>query len=333
MLGLINMNGRLYDPQLGRMLSPDPYVVDPTSTQDYNRYSYVLNNPLRYTDPTGYIPMIPCPSFGKRSVFDNFRDWWNTWTTNLTSNLNKFFSLFESIDGDGGGGCGGAGWGFGGGFGDGGFGGFGGDFAGGFMGGGYDAGGGSWLGNESVREIFQRGVELIETKGYTFPGVLPSGLIRQLIDVWFPGAPNNGTIINIHTGGAKIDANENPAYGAVEPGFLGNKLSDKLTGKSTLHLYEIAFSSYQRLFWTIGHELMHVSQYAALALHGLTNSQIDNNLSLTLNHGAYEFQGLLGWKAHVGIFTTNELGIIVNHPYFWQMKYGAFDWTKPFRPK
>lgn len=50
---LINMNGRIYDPILGRMLSPDRYIQDPTSSQSYNRYSYVWNNPLRYTDPSG----------------------------------------------------------------------------------------------------------------------------------------------------------------------------------------------------------------------------------------------------------------------------------------
>ncbi len=49
----INMNGRLYDPLVGRMLSVDNYVSDPTSTQGYNRYSYVINNPLSYTDPDG----------------------------------------------------------------------------------------------------------------------------------------------------------------------------------------------------------------------------------------------------------------------------------------
>ncbi len=51
---LINMNGRIYDPVLGRFLGPDLFVGDPLSTQDYNRYSYVLNNPLLFTDPTGY---------------------------------------------------------------------------------------------------------------------------------------------------------------------------------------------------------------------------------------------------------------------------------------
>jgi RHS repeat-associated protein len=52
--GLINMNGRVYDPMLGIFLSPDPYVQDPSNSQSYNRYAYCLNNPLMYTDPSGY---------------------------------------------------------------------------------------------------------------------------------------------------------------------------------------------------------------------------------------------------------------------------------------
>ena len=53
--GLINMNARLYDPALGRFLSPDPYVQAPDFTQNFNRYSYCLNNPLKYTDKSGEI--------------------------------------------------------------------------------------------------------------------------------------------------------------------------------------------------------------------------------------------------------------------------------------
>lgn len=51
--GIINMNGRLYDPLFGRMLSPDPYIMGTDNTQGYNRYTYALNNPLSYTDPDG----------------------------------------------------------------------------------------------------------------------------------------------------------------------------------------------------------------------------------------------------------------------------------------
>jgi hypothetical protein len=49
------MNGRVYDPTLGRFLSADPHIQSPYSSQSYNRYSYVSNNPLKYTDPSGYF--------------------------------------------------------------------------------------------------------------------------------------------------------------------------------------------------------------------------------------------------------------------------------------
>ena len=54
-VGLVHMNGRVYDPKLGRFLSADPFVQAPANTQSYNRYAYVLNNPLSYTDPTGHF--------------------------------------------------------------------------------------------------------------------------------------------------------------------------------------------------------------------------------------------------------------------------------------
>ncbi len=52
--GLVHMNGRVYDPLLGKFLSADPRVQFEKDVRSYNRYSYVSNNPLRYTDPTGY---------------------------------------------------------------------------------------------------------------------------------------------------------------------------------------------------------------------------------------------------------------------------------------
>ena len=52
-VGLINMNARLYDPKLHRFLQPDNNIQDPFNTQNYNRYGYVVNNPLKYTDPSG----------------------------------------------------------------------------------------------------------------------------------------------------------------------------------------------------------------------------------------------------------------------------------------
>ena len=54
-LQLIHMNGRVYDPYLGRFISADPFIQDPYSSQSLNRYSYVWNNPVNGTDPSGYF--------------------------------------------------------------------------------------------------------------------------------------------------------------------------------------------------------------------------------------------------------------------------------------
>ncbi len=60
-LGLVHMNARLYDPIVARHTSADPGVPDAADTQSLNRYAYVLNNALAFTDPTG---LSPNPVFG-----------------------------------------------------------------------------------------------------------------------------------------------------------------------------------------------------------------------------------------------------------------------------
>jgi RHS repeat-associated protein len=64
---LINMNGRIYDPVLGRFLAPDNQVQNPDFLQTYNKYAYVFNNPLGYTDPSGWAgdsPLYNSPYIG-----------------------------------------------------------------------------------------------------------------------------------------------------------------------------------------------------------------------------------------------------------------------------
>lgn len=70
---LYNMNGRMYDPLVGRFISPDPFVQAPNMTQSMNRYTYCMNNPLVYVDYNGY------------TWFKNLGDWMgSTWRTVVT---------------------------------------------------------------------------------------------------------------------------------------------------------------------------------------------------------------------------------------------------------
>jgi RHS repeat-associated protein len=54
---LVHMNGRVYDPVIGRFMSADPFVQAPGNLQSYNRYSYVFDNPLSSTDPSGFFSL------------------------------------------------------------------------------------------------------------------------------------------------------------------------------------------------------------------------------------------------------------------------------------
>ncbi|WP_169782097.1 RHS repeat domain-containing protein [Pseudidiomarina woesei] len=66
-LGIVHMKGRIYDPTLGRFLQADPFVQAPKNSQNYNRYSYVLKNPMSYTDPSGYF---------FKALFDGIKKYW-----------------------------------------------------------------------------------------------------------------------------------------------------------------------------------------------------------------------------------------------------------------
>lgn len=57
-MDVINMNARLYDPSMGKFLSPDPNVANPYMSQAYNRYIYAMNNPLMYVDRDGENPFV-----------------------------------------------------------------------------------------------------------------------------------------------------------------------------------------------------------------------------------------------------------------------------------
>jgi RHS repeat-associated protein len=76
--GLINMNGRVYDPLLAMFLSPDNNLQSPDFTQNFNRYAYCLNNPLRYVDPSGNKTL--------QALIDDLWDFPNGGTWNSSGN-------------------------------------------------------------------------------------------------------------------------------------------------------------------------------------------------------------------------------------------------------
>lgn len=70
---LINMNGRMYDPILALFSSPDIFIQSAKQTQSFNRYSYVLNKPLKYIDPSGY-KVYAVPEIGEGVYYDDVED-------------------------------------------------------------------------------------------------------------------------------------------------------------------------------------------------------------------------------------------------------------------
>jgi RHS repeat-associated protein len=67
--GLNYYNFRYYDSHIRRFTQPDDIIQDPYNPQDLNRYSYVRNNPLRYTDPSGHIAWVPIIIIGAGAAY------------------------------------------------------------------------------------------------------------------------------------------------------------------------------------------------------------------------------------------------------------------------
>ena len=79
-LGLYYYNARYYLPGLGRFLSADTIVPDPQNPQSLNRYTYVLNSPINFSDPTGHRPSYGCEYEG--CTLPNFINPDETWVDN-----------------------------------------------------------------------------------------------------------------------------------------------------------------------------------------------------------------------------------------------------------
>ena len=72
------MQGRLYDPAIGRFISADPYVQYPLWGQSLNRYSYGFNNPMSGSDPTGFSWLS--------DIYSGDKVTWNPHSANMFNN-------------------------------------------------------------------------------------------------------------------------------------------------------------------------------------------------------------------------------------------------------
>ncbi len=89
------MNGRLYDPLVGRFISPDPYVQMPDYSQNVSRYSYCVNNPLIYVDKDGeWLWLIPVVIAGTINVVDNWDNIEKAWNENGWKGIGKGLGYF-----------------------------------------------------------------------------------------------------------------------------------------------------------------------------------------------------------------------------------------------
>lgn len=359
----INMNGRLYDPTIARFLSPDPYVASNTFTQDYNRYSYCRNNPLLYTDPSGeWIHLVIGAAIG--GVMN--------WAMNGAEFSWRGLGYFGvgALSGALGSGIGsivagsiGVATDIGGAILKGTFSGVYGGYVGSFT----NSAGNAWMNNSN----FQQGLQVGFDGGIhgAIGGALIGGVVegikfqKQIATFrkgcdnlgvnegesvpatdqflfeaqkkWYPDAPMNNvkrfTVEDVPEDFFTSEEAINSA-GATLP--IYSTSSNKLTGNSYVYFNKnLAFKNAKELFFTMGHELVHVSQYASLVGQQVSLIRTLDFQDLIDLH-AYSFECFLG-SSNAGAYTSQE---IVNlaakfSSHFGQMNYINFLWTKNvFKP-
>ena len=349
--GLIDMQARLYDPHLGRFLAPDPYVQAPSMSMNFNRYAYCMNNPLKYTDPTGEFCIgaaifiggfINFAIQGITGNINSFGDCVKAWTIGGLSGLTGaaagaavagalgaatsvgsaigYGALAGAAGGAAGGFVGGAGaaWLNGASFKDG--------LTSGLVGAGLGAASGAIIGGVSGGLSFRKQAAVFR-KGCSDLNVDPAEAVpatdQFLSDAqkaWFPDAPMDKvrefTVENVPEGYFQVAGREDAAGATIA---LSSK--EKLTGFSKVYFNkELAFTSAKRLFYTMGHELVHVSQYAALAGESVFSTTRALGFSEMIEIQAHNYQVYLGDNLSAKI-TTNYT------KYFQETLWTNFKWT------
>lgn len=340
--GLINMNGRTYDPVLGRFLSPDPYTQFPESTQNYNRYSYGLNNPLRFTDPSGYnvwdkiekgldwgarmfLNRITIPGrvfsgmvgYTNDQINDNESQFgyfnaeyilygatsmkdieWSNFLAAAKNNIKRGKAPYGNMQDN---------------------------FAT------YDR-----LHQQYVmdyysrlrlkrRRLFYKGLNNLGINNSSESVPTNDKFLLKATEKWYPEAPLdktlNYTVEDVPQKHIRT-LNKNDALGMTG---LAKKGSKELSGYSNVYFSERAFNSAKRLFYTIGGEMVHVSQH--WALRGESKNLLKDGLFLgMMEYWEYSYRNNLGKNFKARGF--NPAIYMNKYPDFYEkLNYMNFDWT------
>jgi RHS repeat-associated protein len=357
-VGIIHMNGRLYDPRLHRFLQPDNYVQEPENTQNYNKYGYCWNNPLKYTDPSGEIipfaaavligafisaasytmtalladvpfslgGLVQATFIGAASAAVTFGIGYAANSMFTTQAMNFWQGAFQggvvgSITGAGGTVANAA------------FTGqnitlkavLGGAVIGGVIG--SVAGGiqGAHNGKKFYSACDKMGINPNE------PVPATDDFLRQAQENWFPDAPMDKlkafTVENPTASITEFFA-KNPSKYAITDGI---SIKNKLTGNSRMYFNpNTAFSSAKTLYLAMGHEFVHVSQYASLIGRSFDLIKDNEFRDGLMEYYAYGYQHDVLKDEFVGtMFTPDVVGGYMKQfgDDFYSMNYRNFSWA------
>lgn len=356
-VALIHMNGRMYDAKLGRFLSPDNYIQEPFNTQNFNRYGYVLNNPLKFTDQSGeffWVAVIIGAVIGGTTAAikgGNFGDILlgaliggvaagvGAGVANLAAGGAFFGAKALSVVGFWSGAMVGAASGFaagftnaalttwtrGGSFIDG--------LTNGFKAGVQGALIGAAVGGVTghLRQVKENNffAEVKKSLGINPEDAIPATdeNLKKLQKLWFPDAPMDKikkfTVENL-SDGAKAYFEKNPTAGGITTGLTK---AGKYTGNSNVYFNpKVAFTSAKSLFNTMGHELVHVSQLSTLA--GESAKFVSQELRGIMEFHAYSFQSRVGSVVGNSFSPSEIRQWMKTYPdFFKSLSANNFSWT------
>ena len=238
--GLINMNGRMYDPLLSSFLSPDNYMQDPTSQQGFNRYAYCMYNPLKYVDPSGEL----CRGWGSSTYYlemafknmmkerySQYLELMEMTLNHINEMIDGFFSMgnmtggmLSSNHGNGSGNHGSA------------------------------IGGGSTISNkEFIKKCHELGIE----SGQHIPEEKRNdAFLKKFQETFFPDMPMD-YILNFSIDGYPFDG----VNGVTQAEWIRDDNNVILSGYSCVYLNpDHVFENPENMFYDMGHEFVHVSQ-------------------------------------------------------------------------